>query len=989
MIEMFRRGNPFQRLNERKKSRFVAAFLLAFVLVLSSVIVALPGTTMAVAQQAPPPYPPADGDGGTTSAVDDTSKALTKEDGDNGDDKKFEIIEATIPGIHDAIKAGDITCTDLVQQYIDRAKAYNGVCTQLVTEDGEPVPAATGAVRTGSALEFPTETVPASDILPNLDQYIGLPLDLGRMEPTASDPSVQQQYGARVGIPDAGQLNALETLNIRGERSVTCKGEYDAHPSTGPLPEGAPEECEEFRQQPDALERAAELDAQYGSNPPLDELPMYCIPFALKDWYDAKDMRSTSGHDVNFAMDVPPEDSPLVAQLREKGAIIYASAVAGIGGLLPGGTGPVAATPKFNSGGLFGGVFSSWGGATCNSYDTTRAPGGTSGGSGAAVSANLVTCAICEQTAGSCRNPASTEAVVSLLGTKGLNPDGGAHVQFINADRGGILCRTLGDAALVLDALKGYDSRDIYTAIPEALISKEPFASFVVDDGGGNNTSLAGMRIGIVSDHLVKPTLNDAAIVDSAMNEFKTILRDKLGAEIVESFDPKYPGVFTGITDDPDIPNMTYTFQDAIAETLARHMPEYFHTTNRTGDLEFAVPGWNVTTKDYMVALAVGEAPLSENLNIRRLLTGEPPTLGGQFTVAKNLAERGDTRVSDWDSFVANAKWFSDATRVNAESSVSIQDIRAEGKDERVKMSAVLNLMINRVMYENNLDALVNVRTTIPITKILGPGEPAITAGRQGSITDRGGFPEIIIPGPFNQIEYEPQFALNATKTGYITVTGTEQSLLPRPLPVGIMFWGSQGTEPTLLKVASAYEAATHHRTPPPDFGPLSDDESFPIQHMSNTTASAGYGVYAQKPARAEYVTNSSELVGDEIDSITLRMKSVGTINGTAEIGVLNEDLSVKKLFGTLDVDTLTPTYTDYEFSLTGDELYQIEEGDRIGIKYEGGGFDETSWVSVMLDLDAADPFDGANSYLQYHYQGSWRQSPDRDLHAVLVQTHG
>jgi hypothetical protein len=98
----------------------------------------------------------------------------------------------------------------------------------------------------------------------------------------------------------------------------------------------------------------------------------------------------------------------------------------------------------------------------------------------------------------------------------------------------------------------------------------------------------------------------------------------------------------------------------------------------------------------------------------------------------------------------------------------------------------------------------------------------------------------------------------------------------------------------------------------------------------------------------------------------------------------------VKKLFGTLDVDTLTPTYTDYEFSLIeGDELYTIEPGDRIGIKYEGGGFNETSWVSVMLDLDAADPFDGANSYLQYHYQGSWRQSPDRDMHMTLQQTHG
>jgi hypothetical protein len=295
-------------------------------------------------------------------------------------------------------------------------------------------------------------------------------------------------------------------------------------------------------------------------------------------------------------------------------------------------------------------------------------------------------------------------------------------------------------------------------------------------------------------------------------------------------------------------------------------------------------------------------------------------------------------------------------------------------------------------MEENDRDALVNVRTTLPPNMLGGPTDPGIPAGRQGSITDLGGLPEIIIPGPFNQIIYEPQYALNSNKTSYITVAGTEQSLLPHPLPIGMMFWGSQGTEPALLKVSSAYESVTHHRTPPPDFGPLQDElpTSFPITHMPADTASAGYGVYAQKPARAEYVTNSSQLVGDKIDSITLKMKKVGTINGTAEIGVLNEDLSVKKLFGTLDVTTLTPTYTDYEFKLTdGEELYQIEEGDRIGIKYEGGGLDETSWVSVMLDLDPEDPFDGANSYLQYHYQGSWRQSPDRDMYMELRQTHG
>jgi hypothetical protein len=114
-------------------------------------------------------------------------------------------------------------------------------------------------------------------------------------------------------------------------------------------------------------------------------------------------------------------------------------------------------------------------------------------------------------------------------------------------------------------------------------------------------------------------------------------------------------------------------------------------------------------------------------------------------------------------------------------------------------------------------------------------------------------------------------------------------------------------------------------------------------------------------------------------------MKRVGTINGTAEIGILNEDLSVKKLFGTLDVSTLTPTYTDYEFM--ADELYTIEAGDRIGITYTGGSLESTSWISVMLDLEPEDPFDGANSYLQYHYQDAWRSSPDRDLYMVLKQT--
>src|SRR5260370_6421261 len=118
------------------------------------------------------------------------------------------------------------------------------------------------------------------------------------MEGTASNPSGQQQFGMIVGIPNAGQVNALATLNIRGERSVTCRGDFDRHPSKGPLPPDAPPVCELFRHLPDAIERAAQLDAQYSCNPDLVKMPMYGVVFSFKDSFDTRDMRSTGGGDA-------------------------------------------------------------------------------------------------------------------------------------------------------------------------------------------------------------------------------------------------------------------------------------------------------------------------------------------------------------------------------------------------------------------------------------------------------------------------------------------------------------------------------------------------------------------------------------------------------------------------------------------------------------------------------------------------------------------
>src|SRR4029079_2356619 len=300
-------------------------------------------------------------------------------------DKRFRLEEATIGELHAAIKAEATTCVAVVQTYIARVRAYNGVASALVTGEGAPVAPAIRTVRRGSALRFPTETVNASTLLPKLDKYTGPPLEYGRMEATASDPSVQQQFGMVVGIPNAGQVNALATLNIRGERSVTCRRDDDVHRSQGPLPKEAPPVCEFFRHLPDALEQAAALDGKYGGNPDLEAMPMYGVVFSFKDSFDTKDMRSTGGGDARYDIDFPARDHVLVEQLRNKGAIIFAKAVNteynGRPDAPEGSHQPAKVLPS-----TLGYQRSTWGGNPSNPYDTTRAASlGSSSGSALSV----------------------------------------------------------------------------------------------------------------------------------------------------------------------------------------------------------------------------------------------------------------------------------------------------------------------------------------------------------------------------------------------------------------------------------------------------------------------------------------------------------------------------------------------------------------------------------------------------------------------------
>src|SRR5580700_11002210 len=107
----------------------------------------------------------------------------------------FHLQEATIDSVHAAISSGQITCRGLVQLYLNRAKAYNGPGTQLVTEKIAPE-------------LFPNYTeylqaVEATKDLPFGDPRKTVPLEFGRMEPTSTDPTVQRQYGWIEGIPNS------------------------------------------------------------------------------------------------------------------------------------------------------------------------------------------------------------------------------------------------------------------------------------------------------------------------------------------------------------------------------------------------------------------------------------------------------------------------------------------------------------------------------------------------------------------------------------------------------------------------------------------------------------------------------------------------------------------------------------------------------------------------------------------------------------------
>ena len=763
----------------------------------------------------------------------------------------FRLEEATIDDLHHAIRAGETTCVTVVRHYLARVRAFNGVASALVTEDGAPVGEVTGTIRAGAPLRFPRDTVKAETILPDLDQYRGPPLEFGRMEPTASDPSVHQQFGMIVGIPNAGQVNALGTLNIRGERSVTCRGDFDRHPSLGPLPPGAPPVCEYFRHLPDALERAAELDAAYGHDPDLDKLPMYGVVFAVKDPFDTKDMRSTGGGDARYDIDFPARDHVLVEQLRNKGAIIFAKAVNteynGRAGDPGGCHQPDKVLPS-----TLGYQRSTWGGNPSNPYDTTRSAAlGSSSGSALAVSVNMVMAALGEETRASCRGPSNHNAVALILPHKAmLGFDGGAIGADIYCDRSGIHCRTIGDCAKVLDALKDpergyYDPRDPFTTVPRSSVLSTPYASHARTPGSAG--ALRGLRLGVIRESMVYPpgSKTEVPIVTAAAKEIKTVLGERLGMTLVESSHPRWQR-------DPDVEQMTVDFGKALARLVPVFIPDLLFRLGRDGTpifKEFAaaivptefMPGkvfgsGTMQPIDYCVALAEGRIAPPVNLDLGTIQQQELANTF-RFHISQYLMRRaadwkakGFTEsLTDWPALNARSKFWGDDQRAAFKNWEEVADPRnplgsRQGVNERIMLRELLRRVDMMVILENRLDALVRLHTPWPPGLIGGAYQYDIVSNLtpESLSGPNAGLTEVLIPAGYVTTVYDPVFALRPDKTRYVSKASDQPTTIPEPgLPLSLVFRAEPGKEDILLKIASAYEAASRRRIPPPAFGPI------------------------------------------------------------------------------------------------------------------------------------------------------------------------
>ena len=174
-------------------------------------------------------------------------------------------------------------------------------------------------------------------------------------------------------------------------------------------------------------------------------------------------------------------------------------------------------------------------GETKDPYALERDPGGSSAGTGAAVAANLATIGIGEDTGGSIRLPASANNLVGVRVTPGLISRTGLSPLVVFQDTPGPLARTVTDAAILLDALVGYDPKDKYTTAFTIAGHKGSYTESMSRD------SLKGARIGVLKEAFGSDDDADCAQVNAVVRAATAAMK-KGGADLIEISLPNLKG---------------------------------------------------------------------------------------------------------------------------------------------------------------------------------------------------------------------------------------------------------------------------------------------------------------------------------------------------------------------------------------------------------------------------------------------------------------
>ena len=440
---------------------------------------------------------------------------------------------------------------------------------------------------------------------------------------------------------------------------------------------------------PRALARADSLDTALRRTGALTG-PLHGIPVIVKDNYDTHDMPTTGGS-ASLAGMMAADDAYQVRRIREAGAIVLAksnlaefafTALETVGSQLPG-----------------------W---TFNPYALNRVTAGSSGGTAAAVTANMGLVGLGSDTGNSIRGPSSHNALVGIRSTQGLTSRDGIMPLYAHRDIGGPMSRTVEDAVRVFDVIAGTDPADEVTAEADAR-RPATYLEFLGMD-------LEDVRIGVVGQIAYTRTA-DPEILARFTETFRDL--ERLGAIVVRDF--------------------------------------------RIVELDSLRSGTGCSRFRYDIERYLADVPNPPVRTLREIAESGRVYRTVLPTVERFLEFEGTPETNE-------------------------QCIRGRAQEERFRAG------VRAAFAEYDVDAVIYPSWSNPPRLV---GDMSTPAG------DNSQYP--------------------APPTGFPALTVPMGFVRDGTLPAGLQLLGDAWAEPTLIRIAHAYEQATRHRKPPPTTPPLSN----------------------------------------------------------------------------------------------------------------------------------------------------------------------